>query len=195
MTWFNLYSGYLSIIIITILVLVILYYTLEIRKQAKYAHKALEIEVRRSKNTGINYAYLINTELTFNQNIFMGYINDRVKFVDSAVVFYNLNNFQNLRYDIWEKLRTEVPKYYSATLMYELVEYYSSIDIMASNTHLTDEQKYEMVEVIFASMYKIINLIESEFKIEIRKRDTYTMEDCTIKINTKTGELSVVPKS
>lgn len=194
-TWFDVHSGFLSFIIITVLVLIVVYYTLELRKQAKYAHKTLDLEVRRIKNTGVNYSYLLGAEIIYNQNIFAGYINDRVKFEDSAVVFYNLNNFQNLKSDIWDIIKTEVPKYYSGNLMYELVEYYSKIEFMVSNTHLNDEQKYEMVQDVFASMYKCINLMESEFKIEIRKRDTYNCEDCTIKINAKTGELTVSERS
>ncbi len=194
-TWMDTHSSFLAFIIILILALVIFYYTFEVRQQARYAHKTLDLEIRRIKNTGMNYCYLLNTEFSSNQSIFTDYINDRVKFEDTAVAFYNLNSFQSLKSDIWDKIKTKVPEYFSGNLMFELVEYYEGIDILVANTHLNNEQKYELVEAAFKSMYKCISLMEQEFKIELRKRDVFSYEDCTIRINLKTGEITVTERS
>jgi hypothetical protein len=51
------------------------------------------------------------------------------------------------------------------------------------------------VDAAFKSMYKCIVLMEQEFKIELRKRDIFVYEDCTIRINLKTGELTVAERS
>ncbi|MGE5628823.1 MAG: hypothetical protein ACM3X7_12090 [Solirubrobacterales bacterium] len=195
MSWFDSHFGLLALIIIVVLVLIIIYYSMEMRNQARYARKTLDMEVRMIKNTGMNYSYLLSTEFNYNQNILASYINDKVKFEDTAVVFYNFNNFQNLKLEIWDEIKTEVPKYFSATLMYDLVEYYSKVEDLAVNSHFNNDQRSEMVVEIFKSMYTCINLMESEFKIEIKKRETLHLDECTIKVNTKTGEIAVSEKS
>lgn len=195
MSWFDSHFGLLALIIITILVLIIFYYSMEMRNQARYARKTLDMEVRMIKNTGMNYSYLLSTEFNYNQNILAGYINDKVKFEDTAVAFYNISNFQSLKWEIWDKIKTEVPKYYSGNLMYSLVEYYSKVEDLAVNTRINNDQKSEMVEEIFKTMYSCINFMEVEFKIDIKKRETLHFDDCTIKVNTKTGEIEVLEKS
>ena len=187
--WFDIHSGFLSFIVILILVFIIGYYALQTRKQANYAHETLEMENNKIKNTALNYAYLINSEMMAHQNIFANYLFERGKFVDTAVVFYNFN-FQGLEVNTWNIVKTEIPKYFHSKLMQELVSYYSGIELMASK-QMNDEQKFELVEYQFVSMYKCINLLEAQFKIELRKRNMYTYNDCIVKINTKNGEFTV----
>ena len=189
LVWFDIHSGFLSFMAVLILVFITGYYALQTRKQANYAHKTLEEENNKTKNTALNYAYLINSEMMAHQSIFANYLFERGKFVDTAVAFYNFN-FQGLELNTWNIIKTEIPKYFHSRLMQELVGYYSGIELMTSK-QLNDEQKFEFVEYQFASMYKCINLLEAEFKIELRKRNVYTYNNCIVKINTKNGEFTV----
>ena len=196
--WFDAHSGFASFMITFSLVLITIYYAYQTKKQVDNSNKILEEESKRTLNTGINYLYLLNSEMVFNENILVNYIyfESNLENEKGILITSYSNELKELDFKTWEMVKSEIPKYFSSKVVEELVGYYCGIEyIKLKHNNLYNDEIIELAKVQIVQMHKCVDLIEENYGIKLRGQEIFLTDGYKIIVNKENGNLIIDKKT
>lgn len=173
-------NGLIISVSMFILLLIILYYAAQLKRQAGETHKLVlysqklhesEIEIRN--NAKFNFIYLLNAELRANTMYMIGIL----EFLqNSNLPIKSIKNFEedtDIQAATWNLVNMEAARYFSKELMQELVNYYSEITNKKFVNSESTKLHIPFIMQQLASYTSCIKLMEKEIGQDLSKQTAF----------------------